>query len=571
VKRHKKHRRMQKIALRREDLVAIIERAKAVPLSDKDYATLIGAVDTLAFITQELEAKGASLQRLRHMLFGAPTEKTDKIFGDGAKKANPSGSETEKGSASKNNDEKGEGTADEKKTPAPGHGRNGAAAYKGAEKIKVAHPSLKKGDRCPACNKGKVYPMAEPAVLVRILGMAPLTAKVYELDRWRCNLCGEVFTADSPDGVGNEKYDETATAMVGTVKYGAGLPFNRLERLQQGMGIPLPASTQWEIVERGAQDLAPVHTEFINQAAQGTVLHNDDTPAKILELMAENEDGENSAKTEDERDGPKGDSPSKKRTGLYTTGIVSVVGEHRIALFFTGRQHAGENLADVLARRSKELSAPIQMCDALSANTSPSLRTILANCLAHGRRQFVDVVDDFPEECRFVLETLREVYQNDEIARKRQMSAEERLAFHQAESSGHMNSLEEWMKEQIDQRKVEPNSGLGEAIKYMQKHWKKLTLFLREPGAPLDNNICERLLKKAILHRKNSYFYRTQNGAHVGDIYMSLIHTAELCGVEPYPYLVALLRHPESVAENPAAWLPWNYQETFAAEVSAKS
>jgi hypothetical protein len=250
---------------------------------------------------------------------------------------------------------------------------------------------------------------------------------------------------------------------------------------------------------------------------------------------------------------------------MFTSGIVSIVNGHRIALFFTGRKHAGENLADVLARRSQQLAAPIQMCDALAANTSPPLRTILANCLSHARRRYVDVVADFPAECRFVLETLRAVYHNDQLARQRGLSAEDRLAFHQAESAPHMKSLENWMKAQFEERKTEPNSGLGEAIQYTQKHWPKLTLFLRVAGAPIDNNICERILKKAILHRKNSYFFKTEHGAHVGDIFMSLIHTAELCGVQPFPYLVALLRHHEAAADDPAAWMPWNYHEALTA------
>jgi hypothetical protein len=127
-----------------------------------------------------------------------------------------------------------------------------------------------------------------------------------------------------------------------------------------------------------------------------------------------------------------------------------------------------------------------------------------------------------------------------------------------------MTGLETWLRTQIEERKVEPNSGLGKAITYMRKHWQKLTLFLRVAGAPLDNNICERALKKAILHRKNALFYKTLNGARVGDIFMSLIHTSELNGVDPFAYLVALQRHHEVVAESPADWLPWNYQATLA-------
>ena len=126
-----------------------------------------------------------------------------------------------------------------------------------------------------------------------------------------------------------------------------------------------------------------------------------------------------------------------------------------------------------------------------------------------------------------------------------------------------MKQLKKWLREQIVQNQVEPNSSLGEAIGFMRKHWDKLTLFLEVPGAPLDNNLCERALKKAILHRKNAMFYKTVNGARVGDIFMSLIHTAELCEANPFDYLVALQRHHERVTETPSRWMPWNYAEVL--------
>ena len=127
-----------------------------------------------------------------------------------------------------------------------------------------------------------------------------------------------------------------------------------------------------------------------------------------------------------------------------------------------------------------------------------------------------------------------------------------------------MQALHDWMARQFAERTVEPNSGLGQAITYMQNHWEKLTLFLRVPGAPLDNNLCERALKKAIRHRKNALFYRTLNGAQVGDLFMSLIHTAELHQVEPFDYLVALQRQAAAPALDPAAWMPWNYTAALA-------
>ncbi len=530
------------IELNFEELGAILERAKAA-LSAEDHAKLKTAMDTLAFVTAELQAKGTSLDRLRRLLFGPTTETTRTILGARAAPGAP-------GAAS------GPDVAPRPPhagAPRPGHGRHGAAAYTGADLVKVGHPSLRRGEGCPECLKGKVYPLAEPATLVRITGMAPLGATVYERDRLRCNLCGEIFTAPAPEGVGEAKYDETATSMVGLLKYGCGLPFHRIETLQHGLRIPLPAATQWELVRDAAPRLELAFEELMRQAAQGEVFYNDDTTMKVLALTAA------------QRQAAAADDDVDARTGVFTSGIVATRDAHHIALFFTGRQHAGENLADVLAQRAAELPPPIQMCDALATNTAGAFDTLLASCLAHSRRRFVDVVDSFPAEVRYVLETLREVYGHDARARERALSPDERLHVHQTESGPLLAGLESWLRQHLDERRVEPNSGLGDAITYMLKHWQELTLFLRVPGAPLDNNLCERALKKAILHRKNALFYKTLNGARVGDVFMSLIHTAELNGIAPFEYLVALQRHPEDVARDPSAWMPWNYEATLAA------
>jgi len=179
------------------------------------------------------------------------------------------------------------------------------------------------------------------------------------------------------------------------------------------------------------------------------------------------------------------------------------------------------------------------------------------------------VAVNFPDECLHVLELLKEVYKNDAAAKGLKMSPEDRLAFHQAESGPRMAELDKWMIEQFEEKKVEPNSGLGEAISYMRKHWDKLTQFLRVPGAPIDNNLCERALKKAILHRKNALFYKTQNGARVGDLYMSFIHTCELNGVNPFEYLNALQENAAAVKASPGDWMPWNYES--AIEASAET
>lgn len=536
---------------------------------DKKDSTLIRAVfQSYLYVTDLVEDKTTSLRRLRQLLFGNPTEKTAAVVGEGS--ARPQAT-TPAGAASATASTASEATTDTAAASAdtqqarPGHGRNGADAYAGAQRIEVPHPTLQAGDPCPSCTQGIVYDKA-PGVLVRVTGQPPLSATIYQLQKLRCHLCGQVFTAAAPAEAGEHKYDVTAGSMIGLLKYGSGLPFNRLDGLQGYLEIPLPASTQWDIVQAVAANLEPAFAELIRQAAQGEVLHNDDTTVKILELMGRRRQKTLAAA---QQQGVLADTEpdGDERTGLFTSGVVALRDGHRLALFFSGRQHAGENLADVLKRRAAELPPPIQMCDALSRNLPGELQTILGHCLAHARRQFVDIYDRFPEACRYLLETLAVIYRNDARARERQLTPEARLQWHQHASQPTMLQLHAWLKRQLDDKLTEPNSALGGAIRYMLSHWEQLTLFLRQAGAPLDNNVCERALKKAILHRKNALFYKTQNGARVGDLFMSLIYTCQLNEANPFDYLTQLQRHTDQLAASPELWLPWNYRAALETQV----
>ena len=477
------------------------------------------------------------------MLFGPKSEKTCELLRPNeAHGGSPSSSGPPLGPAAQ-------------KRRAPGHGRNGAADYPQAKTVAVPHKKLHAGDHCPDCRKGKVYEQGEPGVLVRVTGQAPLEATIHQLEKFRCNLCGKVFTARPPEDVGAKKYDATSASMIALLKYGSGFPFHRLDRLQGNLGHPVPAATQWEIVHEAARTLEPAYEELLRQAAQGKVLHNDDTTMKILAWM-----GRRRQQSEGGRVGSNGSKG--ERTGIFTSGIVSLGQGWRIALFLTGRRHAGENLETVLLRRASNLGRPIQMCDALSRNIpSKKFKTFVANCLTHGRRRFAEVLENFPAQCSYVLEALGKVYRHGAIARRRGMGPAERLRYHQAKSGPLMEKLRAWLERQLAEKHVEPNSGLGEAIGYMLKHWVQLTLFLRRAGAPLDNNIVERALKKAILHRKNALFYKTDNGARVGDLYMSLIHTCELNGADPFDYLTQIQLHAKEVREHPEQWMPWTYRK----------
>lgn len=537
------------IGATQQQIDAILALAKPT-FPAPEYELLKGILGTFSYVMRSLQSAKTSLKRFRQMLFGASTESARNIL-KGVGDESPAAKDTPSVKPEPPNTSPIE--ADEKKPkPRTGHGRNGADKYSNSPVIHLCVTNLSSGDPCPSCLVGKVYE-SPPKIIVKVIGQPPLTATVYKLEHLRCRLCDATFTASLPEGTSPGKYDNSCASMLALLRYGSGMPFYRLEGLQASMNIPLPDSTQWDIVSKAVPAPHAVFDELVNQAAQGDVLHNDDTPAKILSLIVARKKNEAAGQT-----------PEAK--AINTTGIISVLPQgHKVALFFTGHAHAGNNLSKVMAQRNTDLEPPIQMSDALSSNSVKEFAMVLANCLTHGRRMFVDVIEHFPKECARVIKTLGQVYAFDAETRELKMSPEQRLQYHQTHSAKPMEDLKLWMNEQFDQHRVEPNSGLGIAFGYMLRHWVKLTLFLHKAGAPLDNNICERALKLAIRHRKNSMFYWTPNGARVGDTYMSLIHTCELCKVNPFEYLQALHNHAKEVIAKAVLWLPWNYRAQLPA------
>jgi len=316
-----------------EELDQIIDGGMRAPLSASDGEKLKAV---LHILTERAKPRWRTTEKTRAVLSQTPSSEP------AAEKPSPEG-ESE---------------------PA-GHGRHGAAEFTGARTVTVRHKTLHHGDFCPECGVGKVYRQKEPKTLVRIVGRPPLEATRYEMERLRCNGCGEVYTANAPAEAGAEKYDETAAAMIAQLRYGSGVPFKRLERLEGNLGIPLPAATQWGVAEKAALGLGSAYDEFIRQAALGEVMHNDDTGMRILRLARE---------------------PADPRTGIFSSGIISLGPGWKIALYFSGAKHAGENLAEVLKRRPPGLAPLIQMCDALSWNTAhlpEGVERLLAHCMSH--------------------------------------------------------------------------------------------------------------------------------------------------------------------------------------------
>ena len=536
-----------RIELSEAEFEGLCLRLEQGSLSTEDKERIRQIIQAVLWMGGELEQKTLSIQRLKR-LFGIKTESLSNLFPQAAVGDNPGGQSHPSAPALSPPQDSAAGVG---KPAASGHGRLGAEAFPGAVCRFHPHPHLKRGDRCPGCRRGNLYQL-DPGTVLRILGKAPFEAEIHQPERLRCGACGKVFTAQLPEDLrlqGGGRADCRAHSLLAVLRYGSGMPMYRIEGLQKALGIPLPSSTQWDMLERLGNLAYPLYRALLKLAASGVQFHNDDTSMRILDLLKRIR--------EEDRD----------RTGIFTTGILSQLpesaGGHRLVLFFSGNRHAGENLKQVLQLRPESLPMPRLMCDALSRNEPAGITMETAFCLDHARRNFVDVTVQFPSETRFFLEQLARVYEADAETKMQAMREGERLSHHQKKSLPVMEALRDWGVNLLEQKKVEPNSGLGQAIRYFNKHWEKLTSFCRIPGAPLANTIIERLLKRAILHRKNSLFYKTEAGAWIGDILMSLIETARLAGVNVLDYLTVLQTHAELARASPESFMPWNYLQAI--------
>jgi hypothetical protein len=545
--------RPEEVQLSREDGEALRTRLAGDALTADDRRVLDQVLQWYFWLLFVLQEATFSLKRLRAILFGDKSKQrqspSSSGSSDGSDGAGDVGAASTAVRGATAEDHRAEGSAGGHR---PGHGRQGAAAYPGAEQVTCRHETLAVGERCPVCGQGRLYAVP-PGVDIRSDGHALLTAIRYEVEKLRCSACGQIFTATLPDEAGGEKYSARARAVLAVSRYYLGLPVYRLQSYQAMLGVPVPDATQWDQIEKVGDCSYVVFAYLERLAAQGELIHQDDTSVRILSLIDEN------CKLQAQAEAM-GLSRSNERTGMFTTALVVQVGERTICLYYSGRSHAGENLKALLEQRQAHLGKPLVMSDALKRNEAEEHMLIRCHCLAHGRRQFSDLEDVFPQECRVVIEALKQVFDHDEEARDQQMSPEARFAYHQASSRPIMDELKRWLDQQVEDRLVEPNSSLGKAITYMQGHWETLTRFLSVVGAPLDNNLVERALKLFIRQRNNSLFYKTEYSAYIASVLTSLIATCIHAGVNALDYLVALQEHRAEVFADPAAWLPWTYQ-----------
>jgi hypothetical protein len=518
------------------EIEALAERLERNELSAQDKALVVRLLLMMARLVRLLQEKNTRIKQLKKWLFGP-----GKDTGSGQSADAGKSSESQTAAAATEPDlEQPQQQLPRKR--ARGHGRNDVDKYWGAKRVHCADADLYLGAPCPdkLC-QGHLQHYYKDEPFIRLEGQPLVGATRYDQERFRCSHCDRCFSAKLPEGVPPEKYAPSADAMIVMARYGFTIPWYRLECMQQQFGIPLPASVQWERSESVANCLLAIFLHLQLIGAQSEMMYHDDTGVRILRPLP-----------------PKSDD----RTGLFTTGIVLEYGAWKIALYKSGRAHAGENAAELLKKRAPELKPINKMSDASSRNNKPSVSANIMYCLAHARGRFKKIEGNNTEECRRVIDIISRVYDIEDETRE--MTKEQRLRHHQQHSLPLMESLRTSFSEQLDKHIVEPNSALGGAYNYVLDHFRELTAFTKIPGAPLDNNTCERILRLVVLHRKNSLFYRNDYGAFIGDLLMSIISTCRLNKADPYQYIITIIEHAREARFHPQVWLPWNYRQQLS-------
>ena len=558
------------------ELGALIQRIEDaitfnLALNPDDYRLLINALGTLATMQDQLNRDDLTLRKLRKLLgMINASEKLKNLKGG-------KGAKDETGADTDGAPEQSDAAAPCPPRPKPKRAPKPPPAPP-VEPENVRHPidSMSKGDRCPCCSRGKVYKY-EPAVMVRVTGHAPYSAKRHIRDQLRCNACGEVFAADLPaevlaDGEPGQLYGNSARSVMAISKFLAGEPYYRQHSVQSLYGIKLSASTIFDQCEYVANDLQPVWREVLKRAANAHVFYIDDTTNNIADQKGIFK--------------PKrGTDKQQWRTGVYSSAMLAVYEEldesgihciRRLVLYQTSIGHAGEWADEVLGSRDSSLAPPTVISDALSSNRISVIEVLEAKCNVHSRRNFVEVRPHYTSGVDAILEQYRKIWVNDAHCRTERLDDEQRQHYHHTHSLPVMQTLQGWCEHAVSEKaegatlppgstapdslhNVEPNSSLGVAMNYLLNHFDTLTRYCHYPGIPIDNNEIERLIKLAVRNRKNSGYFKTQAGAWVGDILISIIAICQENGVNVFDYLTAVQCNRKAVRTNPGAWLPWNY------------
>jgi transposase len=556
--------------LSERDVDALLTKLRAPSkhdLTDEDASRLLGIVETWAHLVELAASKSTSIREIRRILGlksssrqTSNTSEPDTVDSEQTAtdtETEQSKAETPDGQPSEEDSTAGHGHNRD------AHGRRSAGAFGSLEQAYHPHTSLHAGDPCPACTDGRVYKY-QPSEFTSVSGRSPLVATRHTVESLQCGMCKAVFRAPLPerfeeDGVhARTLYSYSAVAMVSVYRYFAGLPMHRQQTMQKALGVEIPDASIWDMCERMADALRPIHRALHELAKDARLFFGDDTGATILDTRAKIK---KNRKT----------NVSTLRTGCHMTCVIAVLqDEESIVLFVTGIHHTGEVMDLVLEQRDSTLEPPIFMGDCISSNTVTQSPVRYAGCNAHAVRRFKALAERYPEQTEYVLERYGKIYDNEDKCVADEMSAEARRDYHRERSRPLLQEICDYGEDLFERRTIEPNSDFGQALNYVIGNEHRLSAFTRHLHAPLDNNRVERELRTSVRLRETGRFFRNAIGASVADTVLSVGATALAHEENLLDYFVAAQRHADDVRAHPNDWLPWSYRARVEALTRAR-
>lgn len=401
------------------------------------------------------------------------------------------------------------------------------------------------GSSCPNCPSGKMHPDT-PRTAKILMAARLIELVVVEREALRCRTCETTVVAPAPEILSNSACGVHASliAMIADLRFRLGFPSLRMENWLADQNVILSDSRQAQVFAWAADELSPFFSALCQQIANSKLVYRDDTPGRIIDYQKEQRllkaSGEKAA-----------------RVGVYTTYVeAKLQNGSTLVLAETSQKHCGEVFAELLTYRT-EGDSILSMSDASPMNfvELPEGKSTNALCHAHARRKFFDLLGSYPETSKSFLQIFDDLFRNDAEIASVTDDPYERLKLHQQLSSPLMVKLS--MLIAAKSPSVPKNSYLSDALHYVDRHWDGLTHFLRTPGVPISNNLAERGIKAPIRHRRNSLFFKTENGAFVGTVITSILLTAHKNDLSPADYLSHLLTHRTELWNNPEDFMPW--------------
>ena len=516
---------------------------------------LTATFESTAMLFELLTTPGATIQHVRK-LFRVKLKPAEELANTEEVPDDRDQSSYRDESSSPQIDPEPEGEASSKERPKtnPNHGgKAGVSDYPDAAQCVHVHPDLKPGDLCPECGKGKLY--LKPRARLFFVGSAPITPVRHIFQDLMCNLCRSIFKAPTSedaisDGVEEENlYTYSAIAMMTVSKFFSQLPYYRFAKMTGFLGVRISSSSQIDQIEKVANTLNPVFKIMLSLSSSSWLYMTDDAMARILNWKTTKKKVRSTGR-------------EAIRDGTHSSVAISFDSLDRMMILIkTDIIHSGEWMDQILEKRSEDLPSPQIMWDRASCNTVTVCEYIDLACHQHARANFDDQKDALPHVIKPILEKYKRIFFND--SQTSLMTPSERLFYHQKNSGPIFDSIVKISHEILRSKIFTENSKLAQPFQYIINHEKALRGFLRYEGAPLSNNLVERVINNLVLIRRASHYYRTRESAAIADTLLSVGLTAAYCDVNLYEYFRLAQAHKEDVRKSPLEWLPWNFLERY--------